>query len=241
MNPWPGRRAGPPGAPPAAPPASAGRLGRPVRHRRDGSTDSPAAAQRDPIWLARRRHRRPRPTRPGWPATLGRRRRSVRAARTAGQDAPPGRARRAGPPRVDRPSSGRPRHRPAAEQVDVEVVHGLAAPVADVRHEPVAVRRRCPRPGRRRPRRRTTARAAAPSASVSSAAERMCTRDRNRTWVGARGAMSRIATTRSSAWTDRRRDLAGDDPAEQAVRVAASARRSSRSPPAQSCGLVLIR
>ena len=36
-------------------------------------------------------------------------------------------------------------------------------------------------------------------------------------WVGARGAMSRNAMTRSSSWTRVGGDLAGDDPAEQAV------------------------
>ena len=38
-----------------------------------------------------------------------------------------------------------------------------------------------------------------------------------RMWVGARGAMSRKATTRSSAWSQVGRDLAGGDPAEQAA------------------------
>ncbi len=36
-------------------------------------------------------------------------------------------------------------------------------------------------------------------------------------WVGARGAMSRNAMTRSSSWTRSDGILPGDDPAEQAV------------------------
>ena len=58
----------------------------------------------------------------------------------------------------------------------------------------------------------------------------------SRMCVGARGAMSRMATTRSSSWTLVGRDLAGDDPAEQAVATSAAA-----SPAHQSTGFELIR
>ena len=71
-----------------------------------------------------------------------------------------------------------------------------------------ASRRRGPRSGRARRPPRTGARAAAPSSSVRSAADAMCATGMTRTWVGACGLMSRIAITRSSSWTLRRRDLA---------------------------------
>ena len=57
-----------------------------------------------------------------------------------------------------------------------------------------------------RPRRRPSSGA---SASVMSAGEPMCARGMSSRWVGARGAMSRIAITRSSAWTT----VAGISPA----------------------------
>ena len=63
----------------------------------------------------------------------------------------------------------------------------------------------------------------------------MCRRGMIRMWVGARGAMSRNATTRSSSWTLVAGDLAGRDPAEQAVRVGHPHRAH------QNVGFVLIR
>ena len=51
------------------------------------------------------------------------------------------------PPRAWDASSGRPRHRPPAEQVDVEMVDGLAAPRPDVDDQPIAVRRDALVPG----------------------------------------------------------------------------------------------
>ena len=61
---------------------------------------------------------------------------------------------------ASRRSSGRPLESPPAHQVEVEVVDRLAAPRADVGDDPVARARRCPRPGRCRPRPRTSPRAA---------------------------------------------------------------------------------
>ena len=69
----------------------------------------------------------------------------------------------------------------------------------------------------------------------------MCRRGMSRTWVGARGAMSRKAMTRSSSWTTVDGHLAGRDPAEQAVRVVAVPPRRSHVLGHQSTGFVLIR
>ena len=80
------------------------------------------------------------------------------------------------------------------------MVDRLAAPAPDVRDEPVAAsampsaRARSAATANSRP-------SIGPSASVSSAAEAMCGAGMSRMWVGARGAMSRIATTRSSSWS----------------------------------------
>jgi hypothetical protein len=68
----------------------------------------------------------------------------------------------------------------------VEVIDGLAAPSADVRHDPAVANNR-PSSG--------------PCSSVRSATEAMWSRGTTRMCVGARGTMSRKATTRSSSWT----------------------------------------
>ena len=71
---------------------------------------------------------------------------------------------------------------------------------------------------RQRPRRpRTAGRAAARPPRSGRPPTRCAGAGSRRMWVGARGAMSRNAMTRSSSWTSGRGDLAGDDPAEQAV------------------------
>ena len=82
----------------------------------------------------RDRHRRRRPRRPGTVAagtSPCRTRRRATTRRASASDRRPGR-------RPAPPSSGRPVERPAAHQVEVEVVDRLAAPAPDVRHEPVA-------------------------------------------------------------------------------------------------------
>ena len=101
-------------------------------------------------------------------------------------------------------------------------------------------RRRCPPTGRG-PRRRANRRPrSGPSASVRSAAEAMWrARASSRMWVGARGAMSRNAMTRSSSW--RRSD--GISPATiRQNRQSVGGRPAASSPRRhQSTGFELIR
>ena len=177
----------------------------------------------------RRRRARPRVWRDGradGPVRPDRADRSDAARAVAGDPARRATSRRAAPSATSRPgpptgsdaaSSGRPVERPAAHQVDVEVVDGLAAPAPDVRDEPVAGVGDALRSGEVAPRPRTAGRAAARPPRSARRPTRCARRGMSRMWVGARGAMSRMATTRSSSWSRVGRDLAGDDPAEQAV------------------------
>ena len=210
-----GPRAGRPGRRPAARTArradSAGRNGRSRRpqleaERRQGRGDRRARLG------DRRRHGRGRPD--ASPAGTS------RSLPDAPIPQPPRRGRRKqdGPARR-RASPGRPVERSAAEQVDVEVVDGLAAPPADVRHEPVAGVGDALAPRDLGGRREQPAEHRAVAPSVRSAAEAMWSRGITRMWVGARGAMSRNATTSSSSWTFVDGIVAGDDLAEQAVGI----------------------
>ena len=97
------------------------------------------------------------------------------------------------------------------------MVDGLAAPAADVGDEPVARRRRSP-PSRASSAATANSRpSSGPSASVRSAADAMCRRGMQQD-VG-RGARGDVAEGDDEVVLvdARRRDLAGDDPAEQAV------------------------
>ena len=114
---------------------------------------------------------------------LGRRPRNAAAARAA-------------PTRGLR-SARRPRHRAAAEQVDVQVVHGLAAVSADVHDKSVAVGGDPSRLASSAPTAKILPMRSR-SCSPTSPTDAMCFRDSSRMCVGACGAMSRIATTESS-------------------------------------------
>ena len=83
----------------------------------------------------------------------------------------------------------------------MKVVDRLAAPAPDVGDQPIAVVGDAARPGEigRRPRRAARASARrSPSGRPPSAMWRL---GMSRMWVGARGAMSRMAMTSSSSWT----------------------------------------
>ena len=92
---------------------------------------------------------------------------------------------------------------------------------SDRRSRPAGSRhRRCLRCGRDRRRRANRRPRSGPSASVSSSADAMWRRGTSRMCVGARGAMSRNAMTRSSSW----RRSAGIDPGGDAAEQAADGR-----------------
>ena len=146
--------------------------------------------------------------------------------RMHGADSPSGRRIR---------SPGRPGHRAAAHQVPMEMVDRLPAPLADVADQPIAALGDALASRDIAPPRGRAVRGARPSASVRSRTDGMWSRGRMRMWVGARGAMSRKATTRSSSWTRRRWQLTGDDAAEETGGVA------HRRPRYQSAGFVLMR
>ena len=95
---------------------------------------------------------------------------------------------------------GGQRHRPASEQVEVEVGHGLAAVRTRVRHQPEPAVEAI-LAARARPRSRTAGRAAAPCARSGRRPSRRVRRASPGRASGAWGLMSRIAITRSSSWT----------------------------------------
>ena len=170
-------------------------------------------------------------------ATAGRGVRRPRATAAQAGEREPRRRRCARTSAARVASSGRPLKARPPMQVEVEVVDRLAAPRADVRDDPVAAlgdalgsgdlgghreepaeqRRRRPRSARRR--------------------SAMCSRGMTRTWVGARGAMSRNARRvvlgdRASTGSRRRRS------GRRGSRIATVRSRHRRH---QSTGFVLIR